>query len=284
MAEPAIKAFVCGHPVAHSRSPLIHGYWLEQYELNGTYELVDVAPADFAAFLSNLKSSGFAGGNITIPHKEAAFRIVAESDDAARKIGAINTVWLEGETLCGTNTDWFGFAANLDASIPGWDNIEQAVVIGAGGAARGILYALIQRGIQQIRIVNRTRSRAEDLAREFRARKGPVITVYDFAEMARALTGAELLVNTTSLGMAGNSGEAPDLSVLASKAVVADIVYVPLETPLLAAARKIGRKTVDGLGMLLHQAVPGFEKWFGRRPDVTSELRALVVRDMDRQS
>ena len=283
MAEASTRAFVCGHPVAHSRSPLIHGYWLEQYGLSGTYEPVDVAPENFSAFLADLKTAGFAGGNITIPHKEAAFRIVAKSDDAASKIGAINTVWFEEDTLCGTNTDWSGFAANLDDRAAGWDRIEKAVVLGAGGAARGVVFALIQRGIHNITIINRTHSRAEDLVREFTASSGPEIVACQLADTARALSGAELLVNTTSLGMSGHSGEVPDLSGLARNAVVTDIVYVPLQTPLLVEARKCRLKAVDGLGMLLHQAVPGFEKWFGKRPQVTSELRKLVIRDMDGQ-
>jgi len=276
MAE--LKAFVCGHPIAHSRSPKIHGHWLKSYGIDGSYTAIDVAPGDFAAFLAGLSAAGLRGGNVTIPHKEAAFAAVQRRDDAAEQIGAVNTVWLEDGMLWGGNTDAYGFAANLDHLAPGWaSNGDVAVVLGAGGASRAIIHALKQRGFKDIRIVNRTVARAVELADQF----GDGVSAHPQAATAELLSDASLLVNTTALGMHGNEGLPADPSTLPGHAIVTDIVYVPLETPLLAAARARGLKTVDGLGMLLHQAVPGFERWFGRRPEVTADLRALVVADLD---
>jgi shikimate dehydrogenase len=279
MAETGKRAFVVGHPIAHSRSPKIHGHWLHRYGIDGSYEATDVAPVDIAAFLASLPERGFAGGNVTIPHKEAAFAAVVRRDAAAELIGAVNTLWLEDGRLVGGNTDAHGFAANLDEFAPGWAQNGPAVVLGAGGAARAVVHALKVRGVQDIRIVNRTLGRAKEL----RDRFGAGIAAYG-AATPDLLSGAGLLVNTTSLGMAGKDGvgELPaDPALLPAYAIVTDIVYVPLETPLLGLARARGLKTVDGLGMLLHQAVPGFERWFGRRPQVTPELRALVVADLD---
>ena len=280
MADRPAKAFVCGHPVAHSRSPLIHGYWINRHCIRGSYESVDVGPDDLAGFMRELRRSGFAGGNITIPHKRAACGLVERVEEAAGIIGAVNTVWFEDGKLCGTNTDWSGFAANLDVNAPGWDRATVATVLGAGGAARGILYALIGRGIDDIRIVNRTQSRAEELAADFADICGSSITIFGLEQTCAGLADADLVVNTTSLGMEGEADFAFDLSGLTPSAVVTDIVYAPLETPLLAQAGRSGFKTVDGLGMLLRQAVPGFEKWFGVRPRVTDELRDLVIADM----
>jgi shikimate dehydrogenase len=278
MAEAAKKAFVVGHPIAHSRSPMIHGHWLRQYGIDGSYRAIDVRPDDFAAFLASLCERGLAGGNVTIPHKEAAFSGATRRDDAAELIGAVNTLWFEDGSLVGGNTDAHGFAANLDEHADGWAGNGPAVVLGAGGAARAVIHALKARGMSDIRIVNRTLTRAEELKHRF----GAGITAHG-AATPDLLSDAGLLVNTTSVGMAGK-GEAGDLpadpALLPVHAIVTDIVYVPLETPLLAAARTRGLKAVDGLGMLLHQAVPGFERWFGRRPDVTPELRALIVADL----
>lgn len=274
------KAFVCGHPVAHSRSPLVHGYWLKRYDITGSYDAIDIEPERFSSFLRGISGNDFIGGNVTIPHKEAAFELVDILDKAAGKIGAVNTIWLEDDKLFGGNTDWSGFAANLDSVTPGWEDASNAVILGAGGAARGILYALIQRGIPDIRIVNRTRLRAEQLASDFSDGTAYKISVFDWSAQLAALQDSELLVNTTSLGMNDSDTYVPDLTPVSGSAIVSDIVYTPLETPLLRAARESGLKTVDGLGMLLHQAVPGFEKWFGVRPEVTPELRDLVLRDM----
>lgn len=280
MAEPARKAFVTGHPIAHSRSPKIHGYWLKKYGIDGSYRAIDVAPEDFSAFLGGLAVAGFAGGNVTIPHKEAAFAGVRRRDAAAEAIGAVNTLWFEDGMLAGGNTDAHGFAANLDEHAPGWATNGPAVVLGAGGAARAVIHALKEWGVSDIRIVNRTVSRAEAL----RDRFGEGISAHGPHAATELLGDAGLLVNTTALGMEGKGGQGElpaDPMLLPTHAMVTDIVYVPLETPLLAAARARGLKTVDGLGMLLHQAVPGFERWFGRRPEVTPELRAMIVADLD---
>jgi shikimate dehydrogenase len=278
MAEAARKAFVVGHPIAHSRSPMIHGHWLRTYGIDGSYAAIDVDPANVAAFLGSLAERGFAGGNVTIPHKEAAFTAAARRDGAAELIGAVNTLWLEDGRLVGGNTDAHGFAANLDEFAPGWAENGPAVVLGAGGAARAVVHALKARGVKDIRIVNRTLSRAEELRHRF----GAGITAHG-AATPDLLSDAGLLINTTALGMTGKGGAdslPADPAPLPAHAIVTDIVYVPLETPLLAAARARGLRTVDGLGMLLHQAVPGFERWFGRRPAVTPELRALIVADL----
>jgi shikimate dehydrogenase len=277
MAEAGPKAFVCGHPISHSRSPKIHRHWLAHYGLNGSYEAIDVAPDGFADFAASVRAGRYAGGNITLPNKEVAFQVVDRLDAAAKQIGAVNTLWVEDGSLHGSNTDAYGFAANLDDHAPGWSAAPGAVVVlGAGGAARAVLHALKLRGFDDIRIVNRTPARAEALATEF----GPAFSAHGFAAANALLNDAALLVNTTSLGMHGEADIVVDLDRLPAGALVTDIVYVPLETPLLAAARRRGLRTVDGLGMLLHQAVPGFEKWFGVRPEVTPELRALIVGDI----
>ncbi|MDQ2634046.1 MAG: shikimate dehydrogenase [Pseudomonadota bacterium] len=273
------KAFVCGHPIAHSRSPKIHGYWLKKYGIAGSYEAVDVAPDDASGFFATLRETGLAGGNVTIPHKEAAFAACLRRDEAAERIGAVNTLWFEDGVLTGGNTDAEGFAANLDEYAPGWTESGPAVVLGAGGAARAVIHALKQRGFADIRVTNRTLARAVELADRF----GPGVSAHPIAATPDLLGDAGLLVNTTALGMAGKAGtdELPaSPEALPRHAIVTDIVYVPLETPLLSAARERGLKTVDGLGMLLHQAVPGFERWFGRRPEVTRELRDMIVADM----
>ncbi|WP_336055057.1 shikimate dehydrogenase [Nitratireductor sp. CH_MIT9313-5] len=276
MAEAPIKAFVCGHPIKHSRSPLIHGYWLEKYELDGSYEAIDVAPEDFAHFLHTLHEQGYAGGNVTLPHKESAFKIVEKLDGAAEKIGAVNTIWLENGHLCGSNTDAYGFAANLDQQMAGWDSARTAVLLGAGGAARAVIHALQERGFDEIRIVNRTEARARDL----QARFGGTTSAHSWEALDDLLASTDLLVNTTSLGMAGSAPLSISLDPLPDHAIVSDIVYVPLQTPLLADAQERGLRTVEGLGMLLHQAVAAFERWFGVKPEVTGELRQRIIDDL----
>ncbi|ESX80301.1 shikimate dehydrogenase [Mesorhizobium sp. M0027] len=276
MAEASKKAFVTGHPIGHSRSPKIHGYWLAKYGIDGVYEAIDVAPEAFAEFLQTLQAQGYSGGNVTIPHKEAAFALAARRDDAAEQIGAVNTLWFEDGELWGGNTDAHGFAANLDEYAPGWAADGPAVVLGAGGAARAVIHALKQRGVNDIRIVNRTLARAQEL----RDRFGAGVSAHGMAAAGELLEDAGLLVNTSALGMHGNEGLSADPGRLPDRAIVTDIVYVPLETPLLAAASARGLKTVDGLGMLLHQAVPGFERWFGTRPQVTAELRQMIIADI----
>lgn len=275
-----VNAFVTGWPVKHSRSPLIHGYWLKQFEIAGTYRPEAVNEADFPAFIQSLKdgSSGFRGGNVTIPHKEIAFKLADRPDDLSREIGASNTLWMEDGLLHATNTDSYGFTANLDDRHPGWDKSDSAVVLGAGGASRAVIQAIRDRGVGEIHVVNRTVSRAEELADRF----GPKVHAHPVEALDEVMSGAGLFVNTTSLGMDGSDAPKIDFSPLASGAVVTDIVYVPLKTSLLAQAEAQGFPIVDGLGMLLHQAVPGFEKWFGRRPVVDKTLRDLVIADMER--
>ncbi|OBQ94562.1 shikimate dehydrogenase [Mesorhizobium sp. AA23] len=271
------RAFVTGHPIAHSRSPKIHRYWLEEYGIDGSYQAIDIRPEDFAAFLKSLGENGYRGGNVTIPHKEAAFALVERRDEAAEAIGAVNTLWLEDGVLWGGNTDALGFAGNLDEHAPGWAANGPAVVLGAGGASGAVIHALKDRGLNDIRIVNRTLARAEELADRF----GAGVSAHGAGAVGELLSDAGLLVNTTALGMHGNEILAADPAGLPGHAIVIDIVYVPLETPLLAAARARGLKTVDGLGMLLHQAVPGFERWFGKRPEVTAQLRRMIVADIE---
>jgi shikimate dehydrogenase len=277
MADASPKAFVCGHPIRHSRSPRIHGFWLSQYGIDGSYEAIDVAPEEVRAFLLGFAERGFAGGNVTIPHKEVAFAAAAARDEAAELVGAVNTLWLEDGILRGANTDVYGFVANLDERAPGWDARRCAVVLGAGGAARAVIHALKSRGLTDIRIVNRTAARGAELKDRF----GAGVSAHGVTALAELCGDAELLVNTTSLGMDGNAELPADPAWLPGHALVTDLVYVPLQTPLLAAAAARGLATVDGLGMLLHQAVPGFERWFGRRPEVTPELRAMVVADLE---
>jgi len=268
------RACVMGHPVAHSRSPMIHGYWLKTLGIPGAYELKDLSVEAFPAFITNLAGNGYVGGNVTVPHKEAAFRLVAGRDEAAEAIGAVNTLWLENGALMGGNSDTHGFIANLDDRARGWDVPGcRALVLGAGGAGRSAVYALKQRGAE-VHVVNRTLSRAEDLAARFG------VEAHGFDAVPRLLRDTDVLVNCTSLGLAGKPPLQIDLGPLKPSAVVYDVVYVPLETGLLAAARKHDHRTVDGLGMLLQQAGFGFRKWFGGNPKVTPELRAMIEADI----
>jgi shikimate dehydrogenase len=272
------RACVIGWPVSHSRSPLIHGYWLQRYGIDGSYVRYPVEPRDVDNFLRTLRDQGFAGCNVTLPHKEAAFAAASETRPAARAAGAANTLWFEGDRLVADNTDSAGFMNSLRTAGARLQLSGATVsVLGAGGAARGIVFALLERGVGEVRIFNRTRARADALAAAF----GAKVKAHDWGERADRSRGASLLVNTTSLGMKNSAPLDMDVSALDPQCVVADIVYVPLETPLLAAARTRGLAAVDGLGMLLHQAVPGFEKWFGVRPEVTAELRALIERDIE---
>jgi shikimate dehydrogenase len=270
------SACVVGWPVRHSRSPLIHSYWIKQYNLDAAYRCEEIAPEAFADFITHLSERGYVGANITIPHKEAALAM-SEPDDRARAIGASNTLWYDSGHLYSTNTDVEGFTANLDAAVPGWDkHAGDAVVLGAGGSAHAIVYGLIERGIGNIHVVNRTPARAAAL----QARFGQAVQPANEAALPHLLTRAGLLVNTTSLGMTGQPPLVIDLDPLPRQALVADLVYAPLETPLLAAAHARGLATADGLGMLLYQAVRGFQLWFGVRPDVTPQLRVLVETDL----
>jgi shikimate dehydrogenase len=271
------KACVIGWPVAHSRSPLIHRFWLDRLKIEGSYESAAVAPADFPAFVHDLAGQGFAGANVTLPHKQTAFELCDVTTTTAACLKVVNTLWIEAGKLCGDNTDAAGFAGALDQDAPGWDvNSRTAVVIGAGGAARAIIYALKLRGMRRIFLINRTRARAAGLAADF----GGSVEVVDFLDLPGALNGADLFVNATSLGMGGQPPLAIDLGPLPPDAVVSDIVYVPLETALIRAAKARGLRAISGVGMLLHQAVPGFERWFGMKPCVTPELRGVVEADI----
>lgn len=270
------RACIMGQPVAQSRSPMIHGYWLKTLGLPGAYDFKDLAPAEFPGFVAGFGRNGYVGGNVTAPHKEAAFRGVARRDAAAEAIGAVNTIWLEDGVLVGGNSDAHGFIANLDEAAPGWQvQGARAVVLGAGGAARAAAYSFARRGVP-VALVNRTRARADELAAHF----GAPVSGHDLTELPGLLAGADVLVNCTSGGMLGKDPLIVDLDPLKKAAVVYDVVYVPLETPLLAQARARGHRSVDGLGMLLHQAGYGFGKWFGAKTEVTAELRAMLEADI----
>ena len=268
-------AGVMGWPVAHSRSPCLHGFWLSQNDIDGAYLPLPVQPENLAAALKALPALGFAGVNLTVPHKVAALGLVDRLSDEAKRIGAVNTVVVASDgRLEGSNTDGYGFLAHLKASAPQWrPKNGPAVLLGAGGAARAIAVALQDAGVEEVRLVNRTVARAEELAAAF----GKQIKTVAWQDRALALKDAGLLVNSTTLGMSGQPALEIGLDHLPRSAAVYDIVYVPLETPLLAAARSRGNPTVDGLGMLLHQARPGFAAWFGIEPEVTPELREFVL-------
>ena len=268
-------AGVIGHPVAHSKSPTLHGYWLKTYGLEGHYVPMDVAPDDLEAVLRTLPNAGFVGANVTVPHKEAALRLADEVSDRAQKIGAANTLVFRADgSIYADNTDGYGFMENLRRGASDWVPSDgPAVVFGAGGAARAVLQGLIDAGVPQILLSNRTRARAEQLQTEF----GPSITVVDWDQVGDVLNGASLVVNTSSLGMQGQPELPVPLDGLQPGSVVTDLVYAPLKTHLLQVAEDAGCVTVDGLGMLLHQAVPGFEAWFGTRPEVSDDLRAAVL-------
>jgi len=269
-------ACVIGWPVEHSRSPLIHNYWLKQYGIAGAYRREAVPPGEFATFVGLLAARGYVGANVTVPHKEAALKLT-QADERARAVGAANTLWFEAGTLRATNSDVEGFLNNLDVCVPHWDrNLGKAVVLGAGGAARAVIYGLLTRGVEQIVLINRTPGRAQPLRQQF----GPRLQIGRWDELNAALPAASLLVNTTTLGMPGQPALPVDVARLPGIAVVSDLVYVPVRTPLIAAAEARALRTADGLGMLLHQAVRGFELWFGKRPEVTGELRALLAADL----
>ena len=289
MVEVAPQRFllagVMGWPIMHSRSPMLHNYWLRSHALAGTYLPLAIAPDGLAAALRALHPLGFAGCNLTLPHKQKAMAMVDEVDTVAKRIGAISCVTVRADgSLAGANNDCFGFIHNLKQEQPGWRaDAGPAVVLGAGGGARAVCYALMQEGANEIRVVNRSFARAQELAAEF---GGPSDTPSDtikalpWAQRHDALEGAAMAVNTTSLGMAGQPALDIRLDALPKTALVADIIYIPLETPFLAAARQRGNPTVNGLGMLLHQGRPAWRLWFGIEPAVTAELREMVERSL----
>ena len=271
------RACVIGWPIAHSRSPLIHGFWLRQYGIDGTYSKKAVKAEDLANFLSSLRARGFEGCNVTVPHKEAAFSAAAKRQPSAIAVGAANTLWFENDELTCANTDTYGFMANLENRAPGWRNRAGPIVIlGAGGSARAVVHGFLEDGRGDIRVFNRSLERREYLAKHF----GAPVTAWPWAARQEHVPEAAVIVNTTTLGM--NDAGSPEIDFARARkgAVAADLVYVPLATEFLKSAEAHGLVAVDGLGMLLHQAVPGFEKWFGVRPDVTPELYDLIAKDI----
>lgn len=268
-------AGVIGHPIAHSRSPALHGFWLRRYGIKGHYIPLDVAPADLASVLEQMPRMGFVGANVTIPHKEEILRIADVITDRAALIGAANTlIFRKDGRIQADNTDGAGFIANLRQNAPNWDpKAGPAAVFGAGGAARAVVAALIETGVPEIRISNRTRPRAEAIRSDF----GAKVTVFEWVQAANMLDGAKTVVNTTALGMTGKPDFRVPLDGLDPSATVTDIVYTPLMTQFLIEAQERGCAVVDGLGMLLHQAAPGFERWFGIRPEVDEETRRAVL-------
>ncbi len=275
MKHTFIMAGVMGLPVAHSRSPVIHNHWIKQYGLAGAYGLFTVQPNQLETAIRGLKALGLAGCNLTIPHKVDAMQYMDWVEPLALRMGAINTIVVQADgALHGFNNDGYGYLQSLREAQPSWQaDAGPAVVLGAGGAARAIVVSLIDAGATEIRILNRTRSKAEDLAQEF----GQVVTAFDWSERSDALNNAALLVNTTNQGMHGESALDIDLTQLPTSALVSDAIYIPLETPLLATARLRGNTTVNGLGMLLHQARPAFNAWFGVMPEVTPELKNAIM-------
>lgn len=276
---PLKQACVIGWPIEHSRSPAIHGYWLERYKIDGSYTKRAVPVEAIETFLASLAAEGLAGCNVTIPHKEAAFRQANVREASAMAVGAANTLWLDaGGRLCAANTDTYGYMTYLAEQAEDWNRRDAPVsILGAGGAARAIVYGFLQAGVAEIRVFNRSVERAEALVKDF----GPRVKVLPWEQRSRASTEAAVLVNTTSVGLKGAGSLAVDFTDFHPDCIISDIVYVPLETVLIREARRHGLRTVDGLGMLLHQAVPGFEKWFGVRPEVTDELYDLIAADIE---
>ena len=278
------SAFVIGWPIKHSRSPLVHGYWLKYLKIQGTYEAVAVVPENIDIFIKLLPKSGFAGGNVTVPHKETVYRLIDHPDEIAQALGAVNTLWLENGEIHGTNTDGYGFCANLDDFAPKWREGKTATILGAGGASRAVIYALGKAGYTNIHIINRTILRAQAIADEFSPLLETSLSAHGWEEATALLADTDLLVNTTSIGMDEDIEFPLDLANLRPNAIVTDIVYTPLLTPLLKLAKRKNFKTVDGLGMLLHQAAPGFEKWFGTRPNITPALRQYILSDLNKKA
>ena len=278
------RAFVTGWPIGHSRSPTIHKHWLAAHGIDGDYLRYPCKVADIEQFISSLRQSDFVGGNVTLPHKETAYAVVEKMDATAKRLGAVNTIWIENETIFGSNTDGYGFTSNLDEFAPNWCDEKRlqrgALVLGAGGASRAIIDALMQRGFAKITIANRTLSRAIELRDTF----GLPCEALSYEDISDQEKKSSIVINTTSMGMVGTEqeNESPiSLDGFRNDTIINDIVYTPLITPLLHDAKIRGMTVVDGLGMLLHQAVPGFEKWFGVRPEVTKELRSKLLADLD---
>ena len=277
MAENNPRAFVIGWPISHSLSPQLHGFWLKQYGVKGEYEKIAIAEDQLDAFLDTIRKDNFVGGNVTIPHKQTAYARISNTSPTAKILQAVNTIWLDNGELVATNTDGYGFTANLDDFCPEWRAAKSAVVLGAGGAARAIVLALLDAGLKKIVIANRTIAKAKSLAQKM----GSQCSSADMADIDlidNCLSQTDMLINTTSLGMKGQPSLEINIGMLPKSAIVSDIVYNPLNTELLQRARSLNLKTVDGIGMLLHQAVPGFEKWFGPRPRVSQDLRQYMLK------
>lgn len=272
MSEPTLKAGVFGWPVEHSKSPRLHGHWLKRYGIDGAYSHLPAKPEAFAAEVHRLAAAGWRGANVTLPHKEAALALADKVTPRARAIGAANTLIFDDGKITADNTDGFGFIENLRAGAD-WRPILPAAILGAGGASRAIVWSLIEAGVPEVRLTNRTRARADQLAAEF----GAKVHVIDWENRSDALANAGLIVNTTSLGMKGQPPLEIDLTTAPDYAIATDIVYTPLITPFLEQAQARGLVVVDGLGMLLHQARPGFEAWFGTAPEVDETLRELML-------
>ena len=272
------KACVIGWPIEHSRSPMIHGHWLQIYGIDGAYTKEPVQPEDLETFLKSLAANGFAGCNVTVPHKEAAYRLAGVRHASANAVGAANTLWHDHGKLVAANTDTYGYMTYLETCYPDWQMPDAPVsILGAGGAARAIVYGFLKAGVSEVRIFNRSAARAHELARQL----GSYVKVFDWDERSTASTTSCVVVNTTTLGMKGEGDTGLEVALLNRACIVSDIVYVPLETALLARARSRGLRTLDGLGMLLHQAVPGFETWFGVTPEVTGALFQLVAHEIE---
>ena len=277
MTAKTPAACIVGYPARHSRSPMLHGYWIKRYGLEADYRAEEIPPEEISEFLTHLADHGYVGCNVTMPHKDIAFEL-SDPDERATAVGAANTLWLDNGRLLSTNTDVEGFLGALDSAAPGWDGrTSEAIVLGAGGAGRAVVYGLIERGLETIHVVNRTIEKAAAMRQRF----GNSIKPATWDELPALLKGARLLTNATSLGMHDQPPLEIDISRMANDAVISDIVYVPLTTPLLTAAKARGLATSNGLDMLLHQAVRGFELWFGKRPEVTQELYDLLAADIE---
>lgn len=278
MPPPAPRTGIIGWPVSHSRSPILHGYWLRKYVIAGSYERIPIAPENFVSEFRALPTQGFVGANVTIPHKQSAMACCDVLDSVAKRLGAVNTIIIKDGRFYGSNTDGFGFMENLRQGAPDWKpDTGPAVIIGAGGAARAVIAALCDAGVKEIRLFNRTRARADQLAGDL---GGPIKTG-DWAGLPAGLTDCGLLVNCSSLGMTGQPPLEISLQTLPPRAHVTDLVYTPLATPLLVAAAARGNPTIDGLGMLIHQARPGFAAWFAIMPEVDDAIRNLLLTDIE---
>ncbi len=278
MIRAPVRVSVIGWPIAHSRSPVIHGHWLKTYGIVGNYTRESVAPAELPKFIDSLRGGERIGCNVTLPHKESSVSLVDEPDERARRIGALNTIWRQGDRLLATSSDGAGFMANLKDHLPQIDvSAAPVTILGAGGSARALVDELLRQGAGQIVIYNRTLARAQTLAAHF----GPLVVAVDTVDLPARLAQSGLMVNTTSAGLNGDQEQQLPWTHVKPEIPVADIVYTPLVTAFLQKAQATGHPTVPGLGMLLHQAVVGFEKWFGVRPVVTQELHDIVARDID---